>query len=52
MSIIRVASLPRLEERLVHRMQRDEAPGLSSRNVLLAVAVSLALAAPAPADVT
>lgn len=36
----------------MHRMQRVDAPGLSSRNVLLAVAVSLALAAPALADVT
>lgn len=36
----------------MHRKQRDDAPGLSSRNVLLAVAVSLALAAPALADVT
>jgi len=36
----------------MHRKQRDDAPGLSSRNVLLAVAVSLALAAPAFADVT
>jgi hypothetical protein len=37
---------------LMHRKQRADAPGLSSRNVLLAVAVSLALAAPALADVT
>lgn len=36
----------------MHRKQRDDAPGLSSRNVLLAVAASLALAAPALADVT
>ena len=36
----------------MHRMQRVDAPGLSSRNVLLAVAVSLARAAPALADVT
>jgi hypothetical protein len=36
----------------MHRKQRADAPGLSSRNVLLAVAVSLALAAPALADVT
>jgi hypothetical protein len=41
-----------MEERLMHRKQRDDAPGLSSRNVLLAVAVMLALAAPALADVT
>lgn len=36
----------------MHRKQRGDAPGLSSRNVLLAVAVSLALAAPVLADVT
>jgi hypothetical protein len=36
----------------MHRKQRPDAPGLSSRNVLLAVAVSLALVAPAFADVT
>jgi hypothetical protein len=36
----------------MHRKQRVDAPGLSSRNVFLAVAVSLALAAPASADVT
>jgi len=36
----------------MHRMEREDAPGLSSRNVLLAAAVILALAAPAHADVT
>lgn len=51
MPIIRAASPPRLSGRLVHRKQRVDAPGLSSRNVLLAVAVPLAPLAPAPADV-
>jgi hypothetical protein len=36
----------------MHRKQRVDAPGLSSRNVLLTAAVSLALVAPAFADVT
>lgn len=36
----------------MHRKQRESAPGFSSRNVLLTVVVSLALAAPALADVT
>lgn len=36
----------------MHRMERGNAPGSSSRNVLLAFAVMLALVAPAHADVT